>query len=222
MNPAFTRTAARVVRTAEGKVDSRRKMMGAIRAACARIGLDDDARKDVQFGVTGKASMKDMDLAELGRVLDRLNKDWKGPNGHRAHIGKVRALWWTLYWLGAVDDPRDRTIDAFVRRQTGIAALRFLDHTKAPAVIEALKGWAAREGVAWPQGDPDLLADRHAVVAALWRALRDHELVAARDAGAYAAATLAVAADPMRWSAHELDAVIKLLGKRLRRAIGKE
>jgi len=217
----FARNMERVLRTAEGKADSRRKLMGAIRAACARHGLDDDARRDVQIGVTGKASMKDMDLAELGKVLDRLNRDWKGPQGHRAHIGKIRALWWTLYWLGATDDTRDRTIDTFVRRQTGIAALRFLDHTKAASVIEALKSWAGREGVEWPP-TPDLLSDRRAVVAAIWRALRERRIVGQVEPGGYAASAIDVGDDPAKWTAHELDAVIKLLGKRLRRAIGKE
>lgn len=221
MTTPFARNMQRVLRTAEGKADSRNKLMKAIGAACGRLGMDDDARRDVQVGVTGKASMKDMDLAELGQVLDRLNRDWKGPTGHRAHIGKIRALWWTLYWLGALDDTRDRSIDVFVRRQTGVGALRFLDHHNAPAVIEPLKAWAGREGVEWPTA-PDLLADRRAVVAALWRKLRDRRLVGQAAPGQYAAASIDVGADPERWTAHELDAVIKLLGKRYRRALGKD
>lgn len=217
----FGAVATRAVATAQGKDESRTAKMRAIRAACRRIGLDDEARKDVQLGVTGKASMKDMDLAELGQVLDRLNRDWKGPSGHGSHAGKIRAVWWTLYWIGAVDKPNDNAISAFVRRMTGVSALRFLDHRGAPRVIEALKDWAAREGVVWPK-EPGELGDRRAVVEALWAKLRAAGQVAYPHPGPYAAAALAVTNDPAKWSRHELDAVIRLLGKQVRRSRGKD
>lgn len=221
MTTPFARSLAKTLRTVEGKADSRKKLMMAVRAACRRLGLDDDARRDVQRGLVGKPSMADMSLAELGQLLDRLNKDWKGPQGHRAHVGKIRALWWTLYWLGAIDDPRDAPIDSFVRRQTGISALRFLDHRHAPSVIEALKSWAQREGVEWPP-KPDATSERRAVVDALWRQLRRRALTSDVDAGRYAAGSIKVSPDIAAWTAHELDAVIKLLGKRLRREMGKQ
>lgn len=213
MAKSFADLANRTLRISDGKADSRRKLMGAVRAACKRLGLDDDARRDVQLGLVGKASMADMSFAELGQLLDRLNRDWKGPSGHRAHIGKVRALWWSLYWLGAVEEPKDSAIDAFVRRQTGVSALRFLDHRSAPAVIEALKSWAEREGVEWAT-KPDDLADRRAVVSAL-----------ALKLGAHATGQLLVdaglGAPNSDWSHHQWDAAIKVLGKRLRRELAK-
>src|SRR3546814_5673177 len=109
--------------------------------------------------------------------------------GHRAHVGKIRALWWSLYWLGAIEDPKDRPLDAFVKRQTGMSSLRFLDHRKAASVIEALKSWAAREGVRWPTAErlEDLrqtnrgidsgCLDRHAVLAAIADKLRDQRVL---------------------------------------------
>jgi hypothetical protein len=209
------------------------RLMTAIRAACKRQAIDDDMRKEIQASLIGKASMSDMSLAELGRLLDHFNKGWKGPMGHRAHIGKIKALWWSLYWLGAIDEPGDRAISAFVERQTGVSTLKFLDHRKAHSVIEALKGWLGRVGVEWPDaekisriadctpGFTDQMAERHAVLTAI-----DAELHRAGDLrthyAIYLPAALNLAPNHHFWSAVELDTGIRLLGRKLRRLKGKE
>lgn len=174
----------RQLATATGKSDTRRKLIMAVRAAARRLRLGDDDRKAIQIEVTGKESMSDMDAAEIGRVLDRLNRDQTGSYGNRPDLhrtpwlGKVRALWWTCFWLGLIDQPGDGALAAFVKRQTGIDALRFLDHRSAPAVIEALKAMAARAGVDWPSDGPDKAkADRIAVLRAMWQALFDLNVI---------------------------------------------
>jgi hypothetical protein len=206
-------------------------LVGAIRAAAARLGLDEEARRDVQERVAGKRSTTGMTLAELGRVLDELNKGWKGPMGHRAHLGKIRALWWTLFWLGEVrcaEGQVEKTLDAFVQRQAKVAALRFVDHRAAAAVIEALKDWAARAGVKWPAvgagaeypGDPRDAAtrDRHAVLDAIWLKLREAGAVRACHYEDYFSRALGLTRSHHHWSAREYDAAIRLAGKTLRRA----
>lgn len=205
--PANTRRVGRIVAN-----DSRNKLISAVHVACKRLGLDEDARRDLQVGATGKRSLCDMTLAEIGKVLDRLNKDRAGSTGHRTHAGKVRALWWTLYWLGAINDPSDRAIDAFVARQARVSALRFLDHRSASAVIEALKSWAEREGVVWPDRT-ESLGDRRAVFDELWRRL---------DPAVATAIIVRLCLNPHRdgWTAHEWDAAIKALGKRFRTVTG--
>jgi hypothetical protein len=216
-----------------GKTDfGRRRLIIAVRAACRRQGIDDDMRKDIQTTLIGKASMSDMDMAELGRLLDHLNKGWKGPMGHRAHVGKIKALWWTLYWLGGVDDPGDRAISAFVERQTGVGALNFLDHRKAFSVVEALKAWATRLGVNWPTPEktaeitahmPDFSAlhhDRHAVLTALEDQLRAGGVLRGHYAH-YLQSAMGLAMNHRSWSAQELDAAIRLLGGKARRLKGK-
>ncbi|UIJ46927.1 regulatory protein GemA [Sphingomonas cannabina] len=225
MTRSFAQLARRTVATSDGKSESRKKLMIAVRAACNRLGLDDDARRDIQQGIVGKASMSDMTIAELGKVLDRLNKDWKGPSGHRAHVGKIRALWWSLYWLGAVVEPNDAAIDSFVRRQSGISALRFLDHRNASSVVEALKSWLEREGVDWQHHGTGIgaeLADRIAVAHAIWRRLIDQGVVGVgAGLGRYCSALIELPADDRNWSRHEWDAAIKLIGKRLRKELGR-
>jgi phage gp16-like protein len=231
MARAFASVAGRALRTAAGKADSRTKLMGAVRAACKRHGLDDDDRRELQLQVTGRRSMSDMSLADLGKLLDHLNKGWKGPSGGRATTAKIRALWWTLYWLGAVDEPNDAAIDAFVRRQGGPASLRFTDHRAAQPIIEALKSWAWREGVKWPSdaqlaemqpGNPGLtmqLYERHAVLSAIGRKLHDRGALHFAGEVPYAQSALGLGINHFAWSAHEIDAAIKLLGKKHRRLL---
>lgn len=217
-----------------GKTEhGRQRLIIAIRAACKRQGIDDDMRKDIQSTLIGKASMSDMSVGDLGRLLDHFNKGWKGPMGHRAHIGKIKALWWSLYWLGALDDPGDRAISAFVERQTGVSALKFLDHRKAASVVEALKSWAERIGVKWPdpantatiaiysQAYTDAHADRHAVLAAIGDALKADGVLRTFYVF-YLQSAMNLPANHHMWTTAELDTAIRLLGRKLRLMKGKE
>lgn len=216
----FASIAGQALKTAGGKSESRQKLIVAVRAASRRLRISEEDRKAIQLRVTGKESLADMELPEIGRVLDELNRDWKGPMGHRGHVGKIRALWWTLYWLGATGDPGDAPLDAFVERQTGIAALRFLDYRKASSVIEALKSWAAREGVKWPAGkDATADDDRRAVIRAIWSKLAQTGKVTLTGWPEYLSSALQISGRPfLEWQSRELDASIRLLGKKLRRA----
>lgn len=154
---------------------NRTKLIRAIRAACARKGIDDEDRRAIMAEVVpGKTSMSDMNAGQLGKLLDHFNRDWRGPNPDRAHIGKIRALWWSLFWIGQIHEPNDAALSSFVKRQTGIEHLRFLDHRKAASVIEALKSWLERAGVMWWSDEEAELsrfdrakADRLAVLARL-------------------------------------------------------
>lgn len=232
MAKAFGATASKALRTAAGRADSRQKLMGAVRAATNRLGLSDEDRRAIQEEATGKASLADMTPAEIGRVLDRLNKDWKGPMGHRAYIGKIRALWWTLFWLGAVEDPKDPPLEAFIKRQTGKSRLPFLGHREAYKVIEALKSWAHREGVEWPsekqleerrRTDPAVTIaqlERHAVLNAIGGKLRRLGILGFGYVS-YCERALGLGCNQFTWTDRELDECIRLLGKRLRRELGK-
>lgn len=238
MARSFASIASASLRTADGKADSRRKLIGAVRAAAKRRGIDDDDRKAIQLEVTGKASMADMDGAEIGKVLDRLNRDAGGRAlgawQARPHQAKVRALWWTLYWLGEVPEPNERALDAFVLRQAGVFSLRFLDNRASLSVIEALKAIAARAGVRWPEvarlkadGNPTDAAamrryEREAVLRAIWQKLIDRGIVRAyADWRDYAGAAFKRMPN-LAWSNRELDDVIRLIGKKLRTAIAKD
>lgn len=233
MAKAFGEQLGRTLRTAAGKSESRTKLMGAVHAAAKRVGLDADDRHALQLEITGKPSLAAMTPAEIGRVLDRLNKDRAPATGQRAHVGKVKALWWSLYWLGAVEDPNEMALTAFVRRQTGVERLTFLGHKQAPAVIEALKDWLAREGVrwptsasvteaaAWPHPVAPALLDRWAVLNALERSLTTRGLLRA-SWSQYLATAVQGPVSHHHWTDRQLDEGIRTLGKKLRRALERE
>lgn len=220
--PKPSTRAAAPPRTAGGD-QARTRLVRAIRAACGRLGIDDDERRALQQDLVGKASLTAMSIGELGRVLDQLNRDWNGPMAHRPHLGKIKALWWSLYWLGEVDGTDDRAISAFVKRQTGISSLRFLAHDRAPAVIEALKSWLERAGVEWPApglqarglsstpGSTTARAERLAVLEAIGQRIEDANLLPNgwllhlhRENG--------LSGNSRYWNEAELDAAIRCLG----------
>ncbi|MBB4302327.1 phage gp16-like protein [Rhodobium orientis] len=138
------------------------------------LGLEDDDYRAVLERVTGKTSSAVMTPGERGRVLDEFRRlGWtpqqkrKGLDGPFAK--KVQALWIAGWNLGLIRDRRDSALIAFVKRQTGIDHTRWLvDSGDAAKVIEALKGWLAREGgVEWTKhSDP-----RDAVLSAQLREL---------------------------------------------------
>jgi len=77
--------------------DTRGKLIRAAHAAARAAGLDEDARHAFQVRVTGKASMRDMDVAGLRRLRDELNRitglsqDGRGMAGRgQAGRGKGR------------------------------------------------------------------------------------------------------------------------------------
>ncbi|NDW04051.1 gp16 family protein [Jiella pacifica] len=131
------------------------------------LGLDDDTYRAVLLRVTGKRSSKDMSESEQRAVLDEFRRQGFKPALRQAqgegrgktkplsgpYAKKAQALWIALWNLGAVEDKRDSALLAFVCRQTGIERTEWvLDAKHGRAVIEALKGWCAREGVDWSDG----------------------------------------------------------------------
>ena len=108
--------------------DRRARLMRGIHGACRRLGLDDDARHDVQIAVTGKGSLRDMDARDLARLIAHLNRlqgrtggtgRGRGARHHaRAVRGDVRlihALWGDLGRRGALQRPDRAGLNAFIR-----------------------------------------------------------------------------------------------------------
>jgi phage gp16-like protein len=61
-----------------------------------------------------------------------------------AQSKKIRALWLDLHQAGVVRNPDESALAAYVKRQTGIAALQWLSTAQGSTVIEALKQWLQR------------------------------------------------------------------------------
>ncbi len=181
------------------------RLRRAIFGECRRRGLDEDARHAVQVRVTGKESLKEMNEAEMRRVLAALAGRQTGRPvraGGRAkvasrpsvlpagpHTSKLRALWISAYWLGVVTDNRDTALAAWMCRQTGMDAARWATPAQTSACIEALKDWMARDGgVDWSpyarSGKRPAPNPGARILEALWRKLADVGKVKIADHGA--------------------------------------
>ena len=134
-----------------------------VHVACRDLGLDNDARRDLQLVACGKESMRDMDEADLRKVVDHLkSKGWKSgfkrdvkgsfkKAAPRADLRLVHVLWSKLGEAGELRDPTRKGLNSFVRTRFGEAwksvpadvdMLR--DPKQIEAVVRALKSWGKR------------------------------------------------------------------------------
>lgn len=122
---------------------------------------DDDTWRAALVLVTGAASTRAMTERQLRDVAEYLHKAGaprtaparaKAPAKPRytdtAQLSKIRALWVALALAGKLTDPSDQAMEAFVRRQTR-QDIGLLSPRDANGVIEALKAWCRRVGVAY-------------------------------------------------------------------------
>jgi len=144
---------------------SDRTLQRQIHVGCKQIGLDNEARHDLQLLVTGKASMSDMSDADLLKMVEALKKrgfkpGFKGASkprraaAPRADLRFVHVLWKLLGEAGALKKPGRDGLNAFVRSRfegkwqsvpIDIDALR--DAGQINDVTRALKDMCRRAGV---------------------------------------------------------------------------
>lgn len=146
-----------------------RALQKTIFVACRELGLDDQARRDLQVVTCGKESMKDMTDADMKAVIDRLKSDGfqitqtrakRQPAAPRSDLRLVHVLWRKLGDAGALERPGRDGLNAFIRSQfettwgsvpVDVDALR--DHDKIAAVIRALKSWGKRANIDFNWGN---------------------------------------------------------------------
>jgi len=140
-----------------------------VHVGCRAIGLDQDARHDLQLLITGKASLCDMNEGEILSVLGALE-----ARGFRAHKGKatrplatrpdiryIHVLWGLLGKAGKLTRPGRAGLNAFVRSRfenkwqsvpIDIDSLQRADQIND--VTRALKDMCKREGIATERSAP--------------------------------------------------------------------
>ena len=143
-----------------------RTLQRQIHIACRDLGLDNETRRDIQVMVTGKPSMKDMDMADLMNVVQHLkDRGWqrgfqrkaKGTYfkpAPRADLRKVHVLWRLLGEADALTDPTRDGLNKFIRSRfeatwgsVPIDIDQMRDDKKISMVITALQDWCKRKGV---------------------------------------------------------------------------
>ena len=137
-----------------------RSLQKLIHAACRQLGLDADARRDLQLRVTGKASMREMAEADLRAVAKELKGQGFDPAARRrkaaprSDLRFIHVIWRLLGEAGALNRPGRAGLNAFIRARftdkwgsvpIDVDALR--DAGQINDVIRALKDWCERAGV---------------------------------------------------------------------------
>lgn len=131
----------------------RAREISAIHAAAAQLGLDTADRsagseyRQLLLRLGGHASSSSMDSAQRQAVIRelqaRLAREGQRPRDGW-HAEHMRRLWRQLGEAGALTDPTEAGLLKFVKANTKVDALRFLNTHQGNRVIEALKAWLAR------------------------------------------------------------------------------
>lgn len=141
----------------------RRSLIAKVHVARKELGLDEDTYRGVLGEVTGHASAKDCDDAQLVAVLDHFKlrgfsaaprKAGKTAATRRADhpsARKARALWISLYQLGVVRNASEQALEAFAARQLKCERMQWARQSDSFRLIEALKDMAERAGW-WQRG----------------------------------------------------------------------
>lgn len=146
-----------------------RALQQKIHVGCRELGIDADGRRDLQLAVTGKASMKDMDEADLKLILNRLKDDgFKATKskrtGHkradRADLRLIHVLWKKLGDDGHLRDPSRAGLNKFIRarfEKSWVSVPLDVDMLREwfqiNDVILALKSWGQRTDIDFDWSD---------------------------------------------------------------------
>jgi len=137
-----------------------------IHVGCKQLGIDSDARHDLQLAVTGHASMSDMTDSDLRKVVEALEKrgfnagfkatsKGRRPPAPRADLRFIHVMWKLLGEAGALKVTGRDGLNAFVRASfegkwqsvpIDIDTLR--EAGQIDDVVQALKAMCRRAGVA--------------------------------------------------------------------------
>lgn len=134
--------------------DVRRRELAMIHVAKKQLGMEDDAYRALLWSIARVNSAADLDWAGRKQLLDHMKKCGFKARPPKKGGGReleddpqskmILALWLQLHNQGVVRDPSERALAAWVKRQTGVDAIRWLRRDQKVALIESLKAWADR------------------------------------------------------------------------------
>lgn len=144
--------------------NNRQRLIRLIHVAKRDLQMDDDSYRAVLSKVAKKTSAADLTVPELERTLEYLKRCGfkvrsKGkpagtgkpakaapsrPMAQDPEAKKIRALWLFLHDLGAVQNPSEEALAAYVKRIAKVDALQWINGYQAETLIESMKKWAMR------------------------------------------------------------------------------
>jgi len=146
---------------AKKQTDNRNRLYKLLQVGKQQLGYDDEFYYGIWLpmqGATknadGRYSATTLDIGKLTQAVETMKRAGfkvkaKADTSNRPLAGdaqskKIRALWLHLHGIGAVRDPSEASLNAYVKRQTGIEALQWLSEKQASGVIDVLKRWQQR------------------------------------------------------------------------------
>ena len=139
--------------TQKTQKEYRNGLIRLIQVARRDLNLDETNYRAILFAQGGNESLAAMHIDGMKKVLDYLKAqgfkvrktktDRKQASGKDA--SKVRALWLFLHELGAVRDPSEAALTAYVKRIAKVDDVQWMRGAgREELVIESLKKWAMR------------------------------------------------------------------------------
>ncbi|HEV2675528.1 MAG TPA: regulatory protein GemA [Aliidongia sp.] len=137
---------------------TRQAELAKIHVAKKELALADDSYRAIigRFSAGRTDSSAKLSPRERHAVLDHFETLGFKPSARapaadrrvdtRPQAQKLKNLWQALWEMGAVYEPSDQALAAFVCRHTSIAALRWNSAADLKVAIDCLKGWCRRVG----------------------------------------------------------------------------
>ncbi|EBZ3776814.1 regulatory protein GemA [Salmonella enterica subsp. enterica serovar Minnesota] len=134
---------------------NRVKSIQLIHIAKSQMGMDTDTYRQMLLSITGKTSTSEMNPGQLNKVLAAMKAKGFVVKPSRKvrttrqladspQIKKLRALWLEMHQHGKVRDSSEVALQAWVKRETGVDSLKWLEPGMASLCIEKLKKWQKR------------------------------------------------------------------------------
>ncbi|ECU9383706.1 regulatory protein GemA [Salmonella enterica subsp. enterica serovar Newport] len=133
----------------------RGKLIQLIHVAKGELGIDTDTYRQMLLSITGVTSTSSMNPGQLNKVLNAMKRQGfqvkparkartQRPLVDTPQVKKLRALWLEMYSSGIVRDSGEAALQAWVKRETGVDRLQWLEPEQASRCIESLKKWQKR------------------------------------------------------------------------------
>jgi phage gp16-like protein len=137
------------------KLANRKALLAQIHINKKQLNQSDDEYRDLLSTVCGVDSSAKLDITGLMRFLDHQKACLRLAPGANAKpapkkklspkAGKIFSLWQQLADAGLIQSRTFKSLEAWVKAQTGVDKLEWLNAAQSAQCIEQLKLWLARK-----------------------------------------------------------------------------